>query len=78
MAATNLSGRVLTDLLTGARTPLTELPIVGHRSRNWEIEPFRWLGVRYAQGAVGRIDGKAERTGRPPSGRSLAERLAAH
>jgi glycine/D-amino acid oxidase-like deaminating enzyme len=78
VAATNLAGRVLTDLLTSARTPLTELPIVGHRSPSWEIEPFRWLGVRYAQGAVGRIDAKAERTGRPPSGRSLAERLAAH
>ena len=78
VAATNLAGRVLTDLLTGARTPLTELPIVGHRSPSWEIEPFRWLGVRYAQEAVGRIDAKAERTGRPPSGRSLAERLAAH
>jgi len=78
VAATNLSGRVLTDLLTGARTPLTELPLVGHRSPNWEIEPFRWLGVRYAQAAVGRIDTKAERTGRPPTGRSLAERLAAH
>ena len=27
-------------------TPLTELPWVGHRSRNWEPEPLRWLGVR--------------------------------
>jgi hypothetical protein len=23
-----------------------ELPWVGHRSRNWEPEPLRWLGVR--------------------------------
>jgi len=34
--------------------------------------------VRYAQWAVGRLDATAERTGRPPTGRSIAERLAAH
>ena len=33
---------------SGARTaqPATELPWVGHRSRNWEPEPLRWMGVR--------------------------------
>ncbi|HKF86381.1 MAG TPA: FAD-dependent oxidoreductase [Candidatus Limnocylindrales bacterium] len=78
VSATNIAGRVLTDLILETPSPLTELPLVGHRSRSWEIEPFRWLGVRYAQWAVGRIDAAAERTGRPPTGRSLAERLAAH
>ena len=78
VSITNLAGRVLTDLVTGTRSPLTELPLVNHRSPNWEIEPFRWLGIRYAQGAVGRLDEQAERTGRAPTGRSLAERLAAH
>ena len=56
VSTTNLAGRVLTDLIAGARTPLTELPLVNHRSRNWEIEPFRYLGVRYAQWAMGRLD----------------------
>jgi hypothetical protein len=28
------------------QSPLTELPWVGHRSRDWEPEPLRWLGVR--------------------------------
>nr|WP_090346298.1 FAD-binding oxidoreductase [Mycolicibacterium malmesburyense]CRL78889.1 FAD dependent oxidoreductase [Mycolicibacterium malmesburyense] len=46
VTATNLAGRTLTDLVLGRRTPLTELPWVGHRSRNWEPEPLRWLGVR--------------------------------
>ena len=78
VSATNLAGRTLTDLITGEHSALTELPIVNHRSRNWEIEPFRWLGVRYAQWALGRLDDSAARTGRPPSGRSLAERIAAH
>ncbi len=78
VAATNLSGRILTDLLTAARSPLTELPVVGHRSPNWEVEPFRYLGVRYTQWALGRLDDRIARSGRPPTGRSLAERLAAH
>jgi glycine/D-amino acid oxidase-like deaminating enzyme len=78
VSTTNLAGRVLTDLITGTPSPLTSLPLVNHRSRNWEVEPFRWIGVRYAQWAVGRLDATAERTGRPPTGRSIAERLAAH
>nr|CRL73508.1 glycine/D-amino acid oxidase, deaminating [Mycolicibacterium komanii] len=46
VTATNLAGRTLTELVLGRRTPLTELPWVDHRSRNWEPEPLRWLGVR--------------------------------
>jgi glycine/D-amino acid oxidase-like deaminating enzyme len=78
VSTTNLAGRVLTDLIVGDRTALSELPLVGHRSPDWEPEPFRWLGVRYAQWAIGRVDAAAERTGRSPSGRSLAERIASH
>jgi glycine/D-amino acid oxidase-like deaminating enzyme len=78
VSATNLAGRTLTDLITGERSALTELPVVNHRSQNWEIEPLRWIGVRYAQWSLGRLDASAARSGRPPSGRSLAERIAAH
>jgi glycine/D-amino acid oxidase-like deaminating enzyme len=46
VTATNLAGRTLADLVLDRRTPLTELPWVGHRSRSWEPEPLRWLGVR--------------------------------
>ena len=46
VTATNLAGRTLADLVLDRRSPLTELPWVGHRSRNWEPEPLRWLGVR--------------------------------
>ncbi len=77
VATANLAGRVLADLIVGAETELTDLPLVDHRSPRWEPEPFRWIGVRYVQEAMLRIDAKAERTGRPPTGRSLAERLAA-
>jgi glycine/D-amino acid oxidase-like deaminating enzyme len=78
VSTANLGGRTLADLITGERTELTELPLAQHRSPNWEPEPFRWLGVRYTQAAIGRVDAKAERTGRPPSGRSLAEIIARH
>ena len=46
VTATNLAGRTLADLVLGHKTPLTELPWVGHRSAQWEPEPLRWLGVR--------------------------------
>ena len=78
VATANLAGRTLAELIRGEQTERTELPLVGHRSRNWEPEPFRWLGVRYTQAALGRLDRIAEATGRPPSGRSLAEWLARH
>lgn len=78
VAMTNLAGRTLTDLITRAASPLTGLPLVGHRSPRWEPEPFRWLGVRALQGALMRIDNRAEETGRPPTGRSIPERLARH
>jgi hypothetical protein len=77
VATANLAGRVLADLITEARTELTELPLVDHRSPSWEPEPLRWLGVRYVQESLLRLDARADRTGVPPTGRSLAERLAA-
>src|SRR5215469_9041112 len=45
VSTTNLAGRTLADLITGADTSLIRLPWVGHRSRRWEPEPLRWLGV---------------------------------
>jgi hypothetical protein len=57
---------------------LTVLPMAGHHSRRWEPEPLRWLGARYIQRTFARLDDRGERTGRAPSGRSLAERLMRH
>jgi len=78
VSAANLAGRTLADLITGERTALTELPLANHRSPNWEVEPLRWLGIRYTQGAMSRLDRRAEATGHVPTGRSLAERIASH
>ncbi|MDT5042620.1 MAG: hypothetical protein QOE51_3605 [Actinoplanes sp.] len=45
VAATNLAGRTLADLILGRESDRTALPWVGHRSRRWEPEPLRWLGI---------------------------------
>lgn len=45
LSTTNLAGRTITDLLTGADSELTELPWVNHYSRTWEREPLRFVGA---------------------------------
>jgi glycine/D-amino acid oxidase-like deaminating enzyme len=78
VATANLSGRTLADLILGRDTAITRLPTANHRSRSWEPEPLRWLGARFVQSGLMRVDDNAERTGEPPTGKSLAERLARH
>ena len=56
VAAANLAGRTLADLILGRDTDLTHLPIVGHRSPRWEPEPLRWVGARVAAAAAARSD----------------------
>jgi glycine/D-amino acid oxidase-like deaminating enzyme len=78
VATSNLAGRILADLMRGVGSPITALLLSGHQSPRWEPEPLRWLAIRYMQGAYGRVDRKAERTGRAPRGTTLAERLGRH
>lgn len=78
VSTANLAGRTLSELISGSETERTALPLVNHRSRSWEPEPFRWIGVRFLQTALGRVDRLAEKSGKPPRGRSLEEWLARH
>ncbi|XVX19153.1 NAD(P)/FAD-dependent oxidoreductase [Actinomycetota bacterium] len=72
VAATNLAGRTLADLVTGRRTALTRLPWVGHRSPLWEPEPARWIGVNAGLRLAHLADQEEARTGRPARlGRAL-------
>ena len=54
------------------------LGFTNHRSPDWEPEPLRFIGVRYTQQAFAGIDARADRTGKPPSGPSLARYLGRH
>jgi glycine/D-amino acid oxidase-like deaminating enzyme len=65
VATSNLAGRTLARLITGQETELTRLPWVGHRSRAWEPEPLRWLGVNAGRLLMTRADRSEARTGRP-------------
>ena len=78
VAATNLAGRTLADLVTGRHTDLTELPWVGHRSRRWEPEPARWLGVNAGLRLAASADREEARTGRPAARARLLRRLTGH
>ena len=73
VAAANLAGRTLADLIRGDLSDRTTLPWVGHRSRRWEPEPLRWLGVNAGLRAMTAADAEERLTGRP----SVAARLMA-
>jgi len=78
VSVSNLFGRTIADLIAGTDSDRTRMPFVNHRSPAWEPEPLRWLAVRYIQQAYARLDARGEITGRPPTGRTLAERLSRH
>jgi len=63
VAVSNLAGRTVADLVRGERSDLVSLPWVDHRSRTWEPEPLRWLGINGGLRIAGRIDRNEERTG---------------
>jgi glycine/D-amino acid oxidase-like deaminating enzyme len=65
VSTTNLAGRTLADLITGADTDLVTLPWVGHRWPRWEPEPLRWLGVNAGLQVMSWADGQESRTGQP-------------
>ncbi len=71
----HLCGHILADLILERQTARTTLPIVGHLGRRWEPEPLRWLGVRFVQEGLRRVDQRGDQSGRAPTGRSVAERL---
>jgi glycine/D-amino acid oxidase-like deaminating enzyme len=56
VATANLAGRTLADLITGRPSELVGLPWVGHRSRRWEPEPLRWLGINAGRQLAARAD----------------------
>lgn len=70
-----LAGRTLADLVLGRDTDRTQLPWVNHRWRNWEPEPFRWLGIRTMTALTASADVAEARTGRTARRATLLDRL---
>jgi len=64
VATANLGGRTLADLILSNDSPITHLPWVNHRSRQWEPEPLRWIGVRAGSWAFTTADAVEARTGK--------------
>jgi glycine/D-amino acid oxidase-like deaminating enzyme len=77
LAATNLVGRTLRDLVLERPSPLIDLPWTNRTSRRWEPEPLRWIGVSSLYGVYRAAD-RHEASGRQqPSWLStLGNRLA--
>ena len=77
VTAANLAGRTLADLVLRHDTDRTALPWVGHRARDWEPEPLRWLGVRGLYTAYQLAD-RHEARGRATTSpiAALADRIA--
>ena len=65
VAASNLAGRTLADLVLGRDSDLTRMPWVGHRSRRWEPEPIRFLASRAIVRTLGAADRREDASGRP-------------
>ena len=73
VASSHLAGRTLADLIAGRESDATALPWVGHRSRAWEPEPLRWLGINAGLRAMALADVEERVTGRA----SVAARVMA-
>jgi glycine/D-amino acid oxidase-like deaminating enzyme len=73
----HVAATALADLLTSpdSETAHTRLPFVQHRSKRWEPEPLRWLGINVGLGLAGRAD-RAEGRGNESHASALLERLS--
>jgi glycine/D-amino acid oxidase-like deaminating enzyme len=65
VAAVNLAGRTLRDLILGRGSELTVLPWVGRAPARWEPEPLRWAAIQAVYALYRRADRDERRGGRP-------------
>jgi len=78
VSTANLTGRILAELISGNHTELSRLPVAQRRSPVWELEPMRWLAVRYLQNAFFRIDEAGKQGKSKPVDAFVAEFLGRH
>jgi glycine/D-amino acid oxidase-like deaminating enzyme len=65
VAAANLAGRTLRDLILGESSALTTLPWVGRAPGRWPPEPLRWSAIRVVYSLYRLADRVEQRTQRP-------------
>jgi glycine/D-amino acid oxidase-like deaminating enzyme len=65
VAASNLAGRTLAELIAGADSERTGLALVAKPSRAWEPEPLRYLALRGALAVAAASDRRSKRGGEP-------------
>lgn len=75
VAAANLAGRTMAELIAGEQTERTSLPWVGVRSRSWEPEPLRWIGVRASRRILAGADDREYETDEPAGWQFRLSRL---
>ncbi len=75
VAAANLAGRTIADLVLHPDSPLVGLPWVQHRSPTWEPEPLRWAAINGARRFAGWIDTQESVHGRTPRRASILDRI---
>jgi glycine/D-amino acid oxidase-like deaminating enzyme len=78
VATSNLAGRTVADLVLGRDTGLTGLPWVRRRTKAWEPEPLRWLGVNAVTALMTHADRTEQRTGRPSRAAAAFWRTLGH
>ena len=66
VAASNLAGRVLCELVSGGTSDLARLPWVGDWAKRWQPEPMRWAGARAIR-FIGDLADRTERSSNAPS-----------
>ena len=75
VAPSHLAGRVLADLVTGADTDATRLPMVNRKSRLFPPQPLRSVGAAIVRRAIIATDTAEERGLRPNALASALARL---
>lgn len=72
-----VAASAMADLIvdTDADTEFTRLPFVQHRSRRWEYEPLRWMGINAGLGAATWADHHERRHDTPSRSSRWVERL---
>jgi glycine/D-amino acid oxidase-like deaminating enzyme len=77
VCAANLSGRALADLVRGEQTDLVTLPFVNREQpRDWEPEPFRYVGANLVYTLFRAADRHERRTGKPSPLGDLATKIS--